>query len=218
MTDDQLPRERLFEKGPSALSDVELLAILLRTGGAGRSVLSLSESLLDGFGGLGGLLRTSVREFLSFKGIGAAKAATVSAAVELGRRLAMVETDRPKGATKVSPLRRELEKVRALLAHEEREFIVALFVEQDGGVLAVERLSFGGVDGAVLDLKFFLRVAIRLDADGLVLVHNHPDGGLESSLEDRRLTAVVRGQVEALGIRFYGHYIVSRRGITAVEG
>ncbi|MEA3284497.1 MAG: DNA repair protein RadC [Synergistota bacterium] len=214
MTEDQLPRERLFSNGATALNDVELLAILLRTGGGGEDVLGLSESILDGFGGLGGLTRASVKEYLSFKGIGAAKAASLAAAVEIGRRLAIYNGRDPS-----RPLswRDELRNIQVRLSDEPREFIVAIFLGDRERFLSKEMISFGGPDGASLDIRHFMRVAVRLDAYGVVLVHNHPDGSLESSAEDRTLTRIVRERLDALGIRFHGHYIVSRLGIAAVE-
>lgn len=211
--DGQLPRERLLEKGPSALSDGELLAILLRTGEAGHDVLDLSSSLLKSFGGLRGLARASVREFISIKGIGVAKASAISAAVELGRRISLLDADMAKGRTAISAA---LEEIRVFLAEEEREFIIALFLDDRDGVITREKLSYGGPDGASLDLRHFLRMAVRLDSKGLALVHNHPDGSLDSSYDDKVLTGIVKGRADALGLDFHGHYIVSRRGISVV--
>ncbi len=213
MTEDQLPRERLLEKGPSALSDGELLAILLRTGTPGLDVIHLSQEILDSFGGVRGLLRASVREFMSFKGVGSAKATALAAAVEFGRRLSVVSdcgTDR-------GDWRNEIDRVRIFLAEEEREFIVGLFLDDRNRVISRERLSYGGPDGASLDLRHFLRSAVRLDARGFVMIHNHPDGSLVSSLEDKTLTRIVRSRMDVLGMDFHGHYIVSRRGVASVE-
>lgn len=210
---EQLPRERLLAKGPSALSDVELLAILLRTGDAGHDVLDLSSSVLNSFGGLRGLVKASVQEFTSIKGIGVAKASAISAAVELGRRISLLNSDGLKGRTAISAA---LDEIRLFLAEEEREFIIALFLDDRNGVITREKLSYGGPDGASLDLRHFLRMAIRLDSKGLALVHNHPDGSLDSSYEDRTLTDIVKVRAEALGLDFHGHYIVSRQGISVV--
>lgn len=214
MTEDQLPRERLFKKGSSALSDVELLAILLRTGSGGENVLNLAEDILDCFGGLGGLTKASAEEFLSFNGVGSAKAASLSAAVEIGRRLAVADGREENGR---SSWRDELKEVQIHLADESREFIVAIFLGDNERFLSKEKISFGGPDGASMDIRHFMRIAVRLDAHGVVLVHNHPDGSLGSSAEDRTLTRIVRSRLDALGILFHGHYIVSRRGIAAVE-
>lgn len=213
MTGDQLPRERLLEKGPSALSEGELLAILLRTGTSGTDVFSLSSKILDSFGGVRGLLKASVTEFMSFKGIGAAKAATLTAAVELCRRMSVPSDGEPDRRS----WKKELERARVFLADEEREFIVGLFLDQKSRVISRERLSYGGPDGALLDLRHFLRSAVRLDAKGFVMIHNHPNGSLEPSPEDRDLTRIVRTRVDLLGMEFYGHYIVSCRGVASVE-
>lgn len=213
MNDNQLPRERLIEKGSSALSDGELLAILLRTGVKDQEVVELAVHILKSFGGLRGLTKASVQELMSFKGIGVAKAAAISSAVELGRRVYLLELAEEKGRTAVSAA---LDEIRLFLAEEEREFIIALFLDEKDGVIAKEKLSYGGPDGASLDLRHFLRMAVRLNSRGLVLVHNHPDGNLESSYQDRVLTNIVKDKTEALGLDFHGHYIVSRQGICAV--
>lgn len=210
---EQLPRERLLTKGPSALSDGELLAILLRTGDPGHDVLNLSSCLLKSFGGLRGIAKASPHEFTSIKGIGAAKASAISAAMELGRRAAILSFGEAEGRTAVSAA---VDEIRLFLAEEEREFIIALFLDDRDGVITRERLSYGGPDGASLDLRHFLRMAVRLNSKGLALVHNHPDGSLESSYEDRVLTDIVKGRADALGLDFHGHYIVSRQGVSVV--
>lgn len=214
MTPDQLPRERLLQKGSSALSDGELLSILLRTGDGSKDVLGLSDDVLKSFGGLRGLLRTSIKELMSLKGIGLAKAASILASVELGRRISLLALNESTGRTGVPGA---LEEIRLFLSEEEREFIVGLFLDEKEGIIARERLSYGGPDGASLDIRHFMRIAIRLNSKGLVLVHNHPDGSLESSYEDRFLTKIVKEKTDALGLDFRGHYIVSRRGISAVS-
>jgi len=96
-----------------------------------------------------------------------------------------------------------------MLKDEEREYIIGIFTAKGGRVLAEERLSWGGLDGASLDLRYLLRKAVRIDTEGLAILHNHPDGRLMPSVEDRLLTDHLRGRLEALGIRFDGHYVVA---------
>ncbi|MDT8285085.1 MAG: JAB domain-containing protein, partial [Thermovirgaceae bacterium] len=104
-----------------------------------------------------------------------------------------------------------------ILASEPREFIVGLFTDDRNKVIMEEKISWGGLDGAVLDMKFLLRKAIRLDAGGILLLHNHPDGSLNPSVEDRLLTAHVERKLEALGIDFLGHYITAGGGFSEVR-
>lgn len=212
----ELPRERLEKFGPQSLSLAELLAILLRTGTRGRNVLEASSYLLKEFGSLQGLVRTSFQEFLKIEGLGKAKAASLVAALELAKRL--------RGGEKASEENENCETPRSCmarwsvtLADESREFIVAIFADIRSRVIADERISWGGLDGAVLDMKFLLRKAIRLDASGILLLHNHPDGSLSASVEDRLLTDHVERKLEALGIDFLGHYIAAGGGFSEVR-
>nr|WP_321503005.1 DNA repair protein RadC [uncultured Dethiosulfovibrio sp.] len=214
MTDDQFPRERLLLKGPSALSDGELLAVLLRTGDGTRDVVEFSNHILRSFGGLRGLAKSSVQELMSLKGLGVAKSTAILASVELGRRISLSVLNESENRTKISAA---LDEIRLFLSEEDREFIIALFLDEKEGIIAREKLSYGGPDGASLDLRYLLKKAVRLDSKGLVLVHNHPNGTLDSSYEDKVLTRIVKEKTDALGLDFLGHYIVSRQGIAAVS-
>ena len=212
---EERPRERLFSKGPEALSLAELLAILLNTGAAGLDALELAGTILARYGTLELLAQASANEFLDLRGMGAAKAAHLMAALELARRL-RAERSIPEEATSWSArLACLAEEVR----NEPREYIFSMYLDKDDRLLREERLSFGGVDGATLDLAFLLRSAIRIGADSLVMAHNHPNGDQEASREDREMTQIVERRLEVLGIGFRGHYILaggSARAICAV--
>jgi len=203
-----LPRERLEKLGAHALSLGELLAILLRTGDRNRNVLQVGSGLLVDFGGLRGLSRASFRELLDVGGLGKAKACSLLAALELGRRLCAEERSENEDLERETP-RACLTRWSVELATEQREFIVAAFADGRDRVMEEERISWGGLDGAVLDMKYLLRKAVRLDAASILLLHNHPDGSLQPSVEDRLLTAHVERKLEALGMDFLGHYIVA---------
>ncbi len=198
------PRERLFRKGVSALSHVEILAVLLRTGSGGKDVLELSAELLHVFGDIKGLSRASVSELLKIQGMGRAKVAVLIAAFELAKRLLACDVE-------ASQERKEWEKGIHLLCHalsgEYREFIISLFLDGKGGVISQERVSYGGIDGAFLDVKYLFRQAVRLNAKGMVMVHNHPGGVLKPSREDILLTEYVEQQLELLSIHLVGHFI-----------
>lgn len=212
----EMPRERLERSGPQSLSLAELLAILLRTGTRERNVLETASFLLSEFGSLQGLARVSFQEFLSIGGLGKAKAASLVAALELAKRLHGVQRasgESEKGETPRSCLARW----SATLANEPREFIVAVFADSRNRVIMDERISWGGLDGAVLDMKFLLRKAVRLDACGVLLLHNHPDGSVDASVEDRLLTAHAERRLEALGIDFLGHYIAAGGSFSEVR-
>lgn len=213
--EEELPRERLERMGSEALSLSEIVAILLRTGNTGKNVLEVSSELIREFGGLQGLARASFREFLEVGGLGKAKAATLVAAMELARRIYSEEKALQEDKGTETP-RSCLARWSAKLSREPREFIVAIFTDGRGKVLEDARISWGGLDGAVLDLKYLLKRAVRLDAEGVLLLHNHPDGSLNASVEDRLLTAHVERKLEALGIDFLGHFVAAGGGFEEV--
>lgn len=200
------PRERLRLKGPGALSLPEILAILLRTGSKGKDVLELAADLVREFGNAKGLSRATAEEMREFPGLGEAKASVLLAAIELGKRMTAENRIPEKGL----PWEKRLSALAADLEREEREYIIALYVRRDKTVITEDFLSYGGPDGAFLDVKYFLRRAIRLDSHGLVLIHNHPDGTLSPSREDRMLTDHLAERTKMLDIRFIGHYVAAR--------
>ncbi len=203
---EERPRERLRLRGASALSVAELLAILLRTGTRGKDVLELVFELLAEFHDLRGLSRAEEEELMTFPGLGASKASSLIAALELGKRLAGERTALPKE----EKWRVSVEKIASELAEEDREYIHALYVRKNGTVITADRISWGGIDGAYLDVKYLLRRAIRLNASGLVLIHNHPDGTLSPSTEDRMLTDFLVRRASILDIRLIGHFVAAK--------
>lgn len=214
---EDLPRERLEKHGAAALKDNELLAILFRTGVPGCNALEMSQALLDRYGGLKNLSRATVPELTgagnddsSVKGIGSAKAVTLLAALELGKRAALAHE--PK-----LDLKRTLCEWARDLEFEEREFIIAIYLDKrDRPIARGERLSYGGPDGASLDAPYLFRQAVRIGCSSLVLMHNHPDGCLEASGDDRRLTDYIAKRLEFLDIGFYGHYIIAGRHVRRI--
>jgi len=202
---EERPRERLRRRGASSLSLAELLAVLLRTGSRSRDVLELASDLLKEFGNAKGLSRATEEEMLSFPGLGEAKACVLLAALELGKRIHSEKSEPEEGL----PWEKRLSSLAAELSPEEREYIVGLHVRRNGTLITSDIISYGGPDGAFLDVKYLLRRAVRLDSWGLVLVHNHPDGTLSPSREDRMLTDYLAGRTKMLDIRFIGHYVVA---------
>ena len=198
------PRERLLRVGPESLSLQELLAILLRTGQRGNDVMALAAGLLRDYPDEHALAHATPAELCGFSGLGTAKAATLLAAIELGRR------SWGDGKASEEPhwqsVLRDLEKS---MIREEREFIMTLFTDRAGKVLGSEKVSFGGLDGAFLDAPYLCRRAVRTGAAGVVLIHNHPDGNPKPSDEDRSLTAAVSRQLKLLGIELIGHFVVA---------
>lgn len=211
LTGEEKPRERLFRLGAESLSVVELLAILLRTGTRGEDVLALASSLLDEWGGLTGLGRAGPQELSQRRGLKRAKAATLAAALELGRRSAL------NGAADRPDWRKRLDLIASDARFIDRELIHALFLDSRDGVISEEVISYGGLDGAFLDAPVFFRKAVRLNACSVVIVHNHPRGETSPSGEDLALTEHIRRGLKVLGLRLTAHFIAARGKIFKIR-
>ncbi|NLK20259.1 MAG: DNA repair protein RadC, partial [Synergistaceae bacterium] len=187
--------------------------ILLRTGSRGRDVLELASEILKEFGNARGLSRATEEEMMAISGLGESKICVLMAALELGKRAYSGKKEPEEGL----PWEKRLSTLAVELAGEEREYIVALYVRKDGTLITDDVISYGGPDGAFLDVKYFLRRAVRLDCSGLVLVHNHPDGSLRPSREDRMLTDYLAGRTKMLDIRFIGHYVAANGEYASIQ-
>lgn len=200
---DERPREKLIEFGPESLSLAELLAIILRTGLKGEDVVTMSQNLLNRMGGLEGMARASIAELMQERGLKAAKAASLSAALELGRRMVHIrESELDKWEQRLHALAFDTK-------FKERESIHALFLGAKDKLLGESELSYGGPSGAFLDLPVFFRQAVRIGASKVVMLHNHPDGSRGASREDIKLTEYVEKALRFLGMELKAHYIAA---------
>lgn len=200
---DERPREKLLNNGAGSLSVAELLAILMRTGAKGEDVLELSAAILQEWGGLSGLCRASPSELMERRGLKAAKAATLAAVLELGKRIALLNSAGRE------TWKNKIERIAHDTRFSDRENIFAVFLDARDRVIEDETVSYGGQNGAFLDVPVFFRKAVRLDARSVVLVHNHPDGSKCASREDIALTEHVRQGLKILGMSLKGHYIAA---------
>jgi DNA repair protein RadC len=207
---DDRPREKLLSKTPMALSDSELLAILIHHGTAGKSALELGREVLRlGRDNLGQLGRVSVQEFMKIKGIGEAKAITLAAALELGRRrqqAGFLQKPRLVGSREAAAY------FRSLLGDLGNEVLGAIFLNSAAKVNHFELISRGGISSTVADPRVIFRIALESGATGLLLCHNHPSGNLKPSQADRDLTIKIRDGARLLDIRLLDHLIVSSEG------
>jgi len=199
------PRERLRDYGSSHLSNAELIAILLRTGVTGESVLNLAVRLLSRFQGLPGVARATFGELCSLKGISEAKACQLQAAFELGRRMvALLPEDR---AVIRSP-----EDVANLLAAEmsllDQEHLRVVLLDTKNHVTNVSEVYIGNVNSSVVRPAEVFRPAIRENSVAIVVVHNHPSGDPTPSPEDVAITQQLRDSGELLGIELLDHIIL----------
>lgn len=207
------PRERLWREGPEALTDTELLAIILRTGSQEGSVLDLARYLLSRFGGLVGLGKATPAELSAIKGVGPAKAAQVAAALELGRRLGIAArfrvavTSPADAAALVVPVMRHL---------EQEEFRVIL-LDTKNRVLQIEKVAVGSLNAAGVQPREVFRGAVKHSAAAVILVHNHPSGDPTPSPEDVALTRRLLQAGEILGIEILDHIIVGDNKYTSLK-
>ena len=202
------PREKLLQCGASALSDTELLAILLRTGTTSKSVLHLAEDVLAQYKdkGLAAVIHMSPQEIASIHGVGLAKAATVVAAVELGRRLserAAQTIEKVEGPEDVARY------VIPSLRFEQKEHFLAMFLDIRNRILALSTISVGSLTASIAHPREVFREAIRYSAAGVILVHNHPSGDPAPSREDIQLTKQMMKAGEIMGIPVLDHVVVA---------
>jgi DNA repair protein RadC len=208
MPRDDRPREKLAARGASALSDAELIAILLRTGIEGANAVEVARQLIEKYGSLGALSRCTVREIAKIKGIGLAKAAQLAAAFGLGQRLARETLSRQKIDT--PELLYELlgPEMRAL--HKESLRVVLLDTRYH--LLRLEEVSLGSVNESIAHPRDVFRPALIYSAYAVIVVHNHPSGDPSPSQSDHGLTRRLREAAELLQIRLLDHIIIGAPG------
>jgi DNA repair protein RadC len=208
--DEDRPRERLSRLGPSALSNEELLALLLGTGSRGESVLERARRLLAAHGGLAGLAGVSGAELRRERGIKEARAAAIEAALEIARRLATVTlTDRDL----LNEPRLVKESLRRSQGDGTQERTGALYLNARNRLLRHDpEIYRGTLDRAVVEPRELLKRALLANAAALIVYHNHPSGDPSPSREDREFTRRLASAAEAVGLRLLDHIVVARDG------
>ena len=206
---DAQPREKLLARGPGALSDTELLALLLRTGLAGKGVLQLAQELLDedsGFGGLTGLLHASAEDLARIKGLGPAKRAELVAVLELARR---VLAEQLKARAALDSPEAVKHYLQLHLGAKKHEVFAVLFLDSQHRLLALEELFRGTLaQTSVYPREVVLR-ALHHHAAAVVLAHNHPSGTAEPSRADEALTQALKAALALIDVRVLDHVVVS---------
>lgn len=208
--EDERPREKMLQKGAASLSDAELLAILISSGTKEKSALDLAREVLGhAHNNLHELGRLGVVELQKTKGIGEARAITIAAALELGRRRQITEglqrptiTQSADAAEIVIPLLRDLN----------HEMFCVLYLNQSSRVLRHEMISSGGLTGTVADIRMILKNALLYNANKLIIAHNHPSGNNQPSLADKELTKKLKEAAEWMDIKLLDHLIVAGAG------
>lgn len=207
---DDRPREKLILKGRESLSDSELLAILINTGSGKNSAVDLAKKVLKlGKDNLDELGKLSIKDLCSISGIGQAKAVTLAAALELGRRR-QVSKSYTKNHVRSS---KELaEYLKANLKDYAFEVFAVVFLNRANKINHFEVLSRGGLTNAIVDPRIIFKKAVEVDCTSLILCHNHPSGSLRPSRADEIITEKLRSAGELLDIKVVDHIIVSDEG------
>ncbi|WP_191860574.1 RadC family protein [Hanstruepera ponticola] len=206
--DDQ-PREKLRDKGKAALSDAELVAILIGSGNRNESAVDLCKRILGSVNNnLNELGKLSLKQLMDFKGIGEAKAITIAAAMELGRRRRGEEALHKMKITSSISVFELMQPVLGELPHEEFWII---YLNNSNKVIQKQQLSKGGITGTLVDVRLVLKMALELGATGIILAHNHPSGTLKPSEADKQITQKLKHAGESLDIKVLDHLIITEK-------
>jgi DNA repair protein RadC len=206
---DDKPREKLMLKGNQALSDAELLAILIGSGSRNETAVDLSKRILfDQQNNLNQLARLSLSDLQKFKGIGEAKAITIMAALELGKRRRLEEAlELPK----VTDSRTVYELLQPLMGDLNHEEFWIVYLNQSNKIVGKWLASKGGITSTMVDVRLVLKKALELMATGLILSHNHPSGKREPSQSDKDLTRKMIDAAKVMDIQVLDHLIVTEK-------
>ena len=203
------PREKLRDKGKAILSDAELIAILIGSGNRDESAVELSKRVLSSVDNkLIALGKLSIKQLMLFKGIGEAKAITITAALELGQRRRSedaIKQDKISSSVSVFDL---MQPILGELPHEEFWIV---YLNNANCIILKDQLSKGGITGTLVDVRLVLKKAIEVGATGLILVHNHPSGTLKPSQADKQITEKLKQAGFSLDIKVLDHLIITEK-------
>ena len=213
--EDDKPREKLMLKGKTTLSDAELVAILIGSGSRNESAVSLSKRILASVeNNLNAIGKLSLKQLMEFKGIGEAKAITIVAALELGRRRRAEETIELFKITSSKAVFEIMQPIIGELPHE--EFWV-LYLNNSNKVIYKSQLSKGGITGTVVDVRLIFKTALEHNATSVILSHNHPSGKLLASDADKEITKKLKLAGEQLDIKVLDHVIITETGYLSFQ-
>jgi len=209
---DLRPREKLLARGPAALADAELLALLLRTGLAGRGVLQLAQDLLDQFGGLPGLLAAEPEALKRVKGLGPAKRAELAAVMEIARRTLSARLAQAPVFESPQSVK---DYLQMQLADKPHEVFAVLFLDAQHRLVAFEEMFRGTLSQTSVYPREVVKRALALNAGAAILAHNHPSGVAEPSRADEALTQALKSALALIDVRVLDHMVVARGGVVS---
>ncbi|MBP7273148.1 MAG: DNA repair protein RadC [Saprospiraceae bacterium] len=208
--EDDRPREKLLLKGRHTLTDAELLAILLGSGSRNETAVALAQRILNTVdNNLDELGKLPMAKFLTFRGIGEAKAITLQAAMELGRRRQASEPLQRKTITSSRDAFQLLAPLVQDLPHEE---CWVLLLNRANKIITQERVSIGGVSGTVIDAKLVFKKALEVLASGVIIIHNHPSGNPQPSEADKKITTQLMQAAKLLDMQVLDHLVIAANG------
>jgi len=201
------PREKLIQKGTSSLSDAELLAILISSGTKDKSAVDLGRELLGNVSNnLNSLGKLTIADLTKIRGIGTARAVTIAAALELGRRRKLADAQEVPQIRSSKDVADIFQPILSDLLHE--EFWI-LFLNRSNKVITQMKLSQGGISGTVTDVRIVMKKAIECLASGIIVCHNHPSGNLNPSESDSKITQKIKEAGSLMDIQLLDHLIIS---------
>lgn len=208
-SDDDKPREKLLNKGRTALSDAELIAILIGSGSRNESAVELSKRILASVdNNLNELGKLSIQQLMKFKGIGEAKAISIAAAMEIGRRRRGEDAQKIE---KIGSSQDAYEVLQPFMGELEHEEFWILYLNNSNKILHKAQLSKGGITGTLVDVRLIMKQALELGAVAIILAHNHPSGTLKPSNADKEITQKVKNASGSLDIRVLDHLIITQK-------
>ena len=207
-SDDDKPREKMVQKGKSILSDAELIAILIGSGSRNESAVELSKRILASVNNnLNALGKLSIKQLMQFKCIGEAKAVTIAAALEIGRRRRGEEAQK---IIKISSSKDVFELLQPTMGELPHEEFWIVYLNNSNKVMHTAQLSKGSITGTLVDVRLVMKRALELGAVALVLAHNHPSGTLVPSKADKQITEKLKNASIALDIKVLDHLIITQ--------
>ncbi|HQS33441.1 DNA repair protein RadC [Polaromonas sp.] len=206
LPEDARPREKLLARGPGALGDAELLALLLRTGLPGKNALQMGQELLDQFGGVAGLLHTGADALKSIKGLGPAKRAEIVAVLELARRALAAQLRQQTLFDSPEAVR---DYLQLQLGSRPHEIFAVLFLDSQHRLIVLEELFRGTLTQTSVYPREVVVRALALNAASVVLAHNHPSGTAEPSRADEALTQTLKAALGLVDVRVLDHFVVT---------
>lgn len=204
--ENERPREKLLQKGATALSDAELLAILLRIGTQGMSAVDLARSLIDTFGGLHGVMNASQQQLQQHKGMGIATYAQFATVLEIGRRVLNAKLQQKPIFDQPETLGQYL---RLLIGHEPIEIAIVMFLNNRNQMITTSEISRGTVNENTVYIREIAKQALQYQATSIVFAHNHPSGSLNPSQADKIFTDKLKQALSLIDIVLLDHFIIT---------